>query len=380
MHFACRLICNVGFAFFLAIPFSCGDEPNSNTGINRTNASLQETVAAGEFSVAIQHATRLSNVVNQDAALLKIATAQANSGDRRAAIQTLRQVSDTDSRYAGIEDLLGTGQYSGDTSNGTSSGANGINNGGSGGAAAADFDALIELIETTVAADTWDGVGGPGAIDEFAGGVFIDTSGLMQKINRGTHSTKGPIIGLGLHQDQARKHLTSGGMDGTNAARSSKLRYISLTRLEREILFRRAAGLPIDDSMQTMAGLKRVKFLFVYPETGDVILAGPAGDWKTDYEGRIVSTETGLPVVRLNDFITLWRRAQEKGAGEFGCSIEPREKNLAATQAFLNQSSQSPIKPSSRKRWLEKLRKNRWQSRYSRLWFGPTNTRGKGND
>ncbi len=38
---------------------------------------------------------------------------------------------------------------------------------GSGGAALADFDTLIELITSTIAPDTWDDVGGPGAIESF---------------------------------------------------------------------------------------------------------------------------------------------------------------------------------------------------------------------
>ncbi len=47
------------------------------------------------------------------------------------------------------------------------SGSIGQGPGGLGGAAAADFDSLIELITTTVAPDTWDEVGGPGSISSF---------------------------------------------------------------------------------------------------------------------------------------------------------------------------------------------------------------------
>jgi len=39
--------------------------------------------------------------------------------------------------------------------------------GGMGGAALADFDTLIELITSTIAPDTWEDLGGPGAIEEF---------------------------------------------------------------------------------------------------------------------------------------------------------------------------------------------------------------------
>ncbi|MCA9174758.1 MAG: hypothetical protein KDB14_09770 [Planctomycetales bacterium] len=43
----------------------------------------------------------------------------------------------------------------------------GMGPGGAGGAALADFDTLIELITTTIAPDSWDEVGGPGAIEAF---------------------------------------------------------------------------------------------------------------------------------------------------------------------------------------------------------------------
>lgn len=39
--------------------------------------------------------------------------------------------------------------------------------GGAGGAALADFDTLIDLITTTIAPDSWDEVGGPGAVESF---------------------------------------------------------------------------------------------------------------------------------------------------------------------------------------------------------------------
>ncbi len=45
--------------------------------------------------------------------------------------------------------------------------ASGGGPGGLGGAALADFDSLIELITTTINPDSWDEVGGPGAISEF---------------------------------------------------------------------------------------------------------------------------------------------------------------------------------------------------------------------
>ena len=86
------------------------------------------------------------------------------------------------------------------------------------------------------------------------------------------------------------------------------------------------------------------------------MLAGPAGDWRIDPFGRIVSADTGQPIVRLDDFLALFRRAREANASFFGCAINPRQESLAATQAFLDKSARQPLEPSRRKAWLEKIR------------------------
>ena len=48
--------------------------------------------------------------------------------------------------------------------------------GGAGGAAMADFDTLIELITTTIAPDSWDEVGGTGAVEPFPGNLSLVVS------------------------------------------------------------------------------------------------------------------------------------------------------------------------------------------------------------
>ena len=141
-----------------------------------------------------------------------------------------------------------------------------------------------------------------------------------------------------------------------DARRASQLRYVSLPRLEREIARRQAARKPLDAEMLTLAGLQRVRYVFVYPESGDLVLAGPAGDWRVDADGRILSTDTGEAVVRLDDLLVLWRRGNDAADSHFGCSINPRQDSLAKTQAFLASTSQRPLQPGQRKAWLGTLR------------------------
>ena len=46
---------------------------------------------------------------------------------------------------------------------------------------------------------------------------------------------------------------------------------ISLTRLEKEIQLHEALGQGVDETMKYLAGLRRIEYVFVYPETGDLV-------------------------------------------------------------------------------------------------------------
>ena len=74
--------------------------------------------------------------------------------------------------------MFGPGANFNNNNNNTSS-TNG--NGGRGAAANADFDSLIDLIQSTVATDTWsDNGGGQAEIRPFPGGVLVDAGGVLQ--------------------------------------------------------------------------------------------------------------------------------------------------------------------------------------------------------
>jgi hypothetical protein len=221
---------------------------------------------------------------------------------------------------------------------------------GRGGAANADFDSLIDLIQSTVATETWsENGGGEADIRPFPNGVLVDAGGMLRLKTR-ADATAGLAAKRGAApQRQQFRQLQQ-------ATTASEMRYISLPRLEREIARRQAAHQPLDSAMLTLAGLERVKYVFVYPETGDVVLAGSAGDWLVDDDGRIVSKKTRQPVVRLDDLLILMRRGPDAANSHFGCSINPRQESLAKTQEFLAASSKKPLQPSHRKQWLSDLR------------------------
>ena len=116
---------------------------------------------------------------------------------------------------------------------------------------------------------------------------------------------------------------------------------ISLTRLEKQIQLNEALGQGIDETMKYLAGLRRIEYVFVYPETGDLVVAGPAGDWTVGGENRVVSRDTGDPVVRLDDLVVIFRHMMTGRDAHFGCMINPRQESLKNAIEFLNQSAQA---------------------------------------
>jgi hypothetical protein len=110
--------------------------------------------------------------------------------------------------------------------------------------------------------------------------------------------------------------------------------------------------------MQLLAGLEKIRYVLVYPNSGDLVIAGPAADWKPNHEGRTVSVESGRPVLHLDDLIVIWRHLHGTAGNTFGCSITPTQEGLARTREFAEASSKTPLKAGGRDAWLASLREN----------------------
>jgi len=116
----------------------------------------------------------------------------------------------------------------------------------------------------------------------------------------------------------------------------SGLRKVSLVRLERAIEKRLAAGEQPTNAMRNLAGLQRIEYVFCYPKTGELIIAGPAEGWVADAAGRSVGLTTGRPVMQLEDLLVALRAY---GPGRplkqfIGCTIDPDPKGLAKLVEF----------------------------------------------
>jgi len=295
---------------------------------------LAAQVSAGEFAAALGEAGKIADPPLRDQWLARIANAQARAGARAASYNTLAGVQDDRIRAAAIKEPPVKG--------------------GKGGA---NFQQLMTLITDTIAPTTWDEVGGPGAISSYSagGGVYVDAEGVVRRAVRDATNSGLAVARLEAIQLQANPR-NSEGKTNTDVRAHAALRKVSLTRLEKQVQLRLAAGRRPTDEMLTLGGLEKIKYVFVYPDTGDVVLAGPAGAWHTDAEGRVVSQTSGRPVVQLDDLVVVMRHLMHTVQGQFGCSINPREDALAKTKAFLDESAKSPLKPGTRAAWLQQLR------------------------
>lgn len=282
---------------------------NSSTAARAFQDEFDAHLRSGEHHLARGMAASKDGAM-RDQLFADIAVNQARHGAFRQSVESASYIGSDQSRSS--------------TLSGMRSGAFGGEGGAFGGGVQADYDPLMELIENTVMPESWEAVGGPGTMSPFAAGVHVDGRGTLNRIER--------PLGNGALEDLKKSSSLRSAND--NVRVDSRLRKVSLNRLEKEVQLRHALGLEPSPAMRNLAGLRKIEYIFVYPESNDIVLAGPAGDWTVDVDGRTVSTETGEPTLQLDDLVVCLRNAFDEG-GVFGCSIDPRDENMKATQDFL---------------------------------------------
>lgn len=120
-------------------------------------------------------------------------------------------------------------------------------------------------------------------------------------------------------------------------ARPSKLRSVSLNRLEAQVAERLASGQGLTDDMRYLAGLTRIRNVFFYPETGDIVIAGTAEGFMTNTAGRPVGIHTGRAVLELQDLVVAMRAFPPSGqrTEALVVSIDPTPEGLAKMRQYL---------------------------------------------
>lgn len=212
----------------------------------------------------------------------------------------------------------------------------------------ANFGMLMNLIQQNTSGK-WQGLGDEdgGAMTPFQTGVKVSPNGLLQK--QTTQELNGQLAAMGIQARQADLN--------SDVAQKSELRMVSLTRLEKAVAQRLEEGQSIPETMAQLAGLSQVKFVFVYPESNEIVIAGPANGWSYDGHGQPVSLNDGRPTLQLDDLVTVLRTFAH-GSSDFGCSINTRDQGIKSLQEFAEQSQKAgPIEAGKTSDWVKQLQK-----------------------
>ncbi|MEX1095032.1 MAG: DUF1598 domain-containing protein [Planctomycetales bacterium] len=273
-------------------------------------ASLRDRVAGhlavGEFGPALDLAHGAGDAAERAALLGMIAQAQSDAGEFQSALAAIRRMP------LPAPQLAPRGEPA-------------LSGGGAGGA---NFGPLIDLIQQQTTGPWFDIDGVGGTISEYATGVRVDPNGHLHRLTRQEQTDRLRSLGV-----QARRADLNEDMD-----RPSGLRLVSLSRLEREVERRLAAGQPVVETMRHLAGLSRIEYVFLYPEQNEIVVGGPAEGWRFDEQGTPVGLTTGKPTMQLDDLVTVLRIFAPEGEKLFICAIVPRKDNMQQVQEFVAQS------------------------------------------
>ncbi len=153
------------------------------------------------------------------------------------------------------------------------------------------------------------------------GGVEIDAEGVLS-----ARILPGNARMLNKQQFEAAKASLNKDLQ-----KPSNLRKVSLTRLEKEVKRMLEAGEDIPMDMKYLAGLTRITHVFFYPESKDIVIAGPAEGCFVSANNHVIGMKTGRATLQLQDLIVALRcfDAQGNKTPLISCSIDPTQEGLA---------------------------------------------------
>jgi len=300
--------------------------PDVRTAADRSKL-VQAQIAAGEFGPALQTAKSATDAVERTHLLKTIADAQMQNGDLQAADSSISRIPIPETRDQARAQ-------------------NSSRESAAGGAAQAAM--LVNLIkQTTGDEDDWQAEEGQRKQPIYwPPGIEVDPNGLLRGLTR---EEKGQVLSsLGHRAREADLN--------TDLRAASPLRLVSLTRLEKEVSKRLAEGRTIPETMQHLAGLSHIRYVFVYPEQHDVVIGGPAEGWRYNEKGIAVGRESGRATLFLDDFVTVLRTFAPHGPGYFNCQIVPREEGLRRIKQFVEESNaKGPLDAAAVRNWTNQL-------------------------
>ena len=163
-------------------------------------------------------------------------------------------------------------------------------------------------------------------------GILVNASGVVEAI--GPQVSQARQLALRQAFAKAKESLPP------DLVKPSPLRKLSLVRVEAACRAALEAGKPIPPELQVLAGIQRIDYISIDLEAQDLIIAGPANGFETPPQmGKKVVTWP-RPPLQLDDLVVALRSIQQSGV--VGCSIDPREQNLARMNQYLKGLGPAP--------------------------------------
>jgi hypothetical protein len=206
---------------------------------------------------------------------------------------------------------------------------------------AALFAAAQVSLLTNALAQGVPGGGGAGIPVAAPAGIKIDPNGVVS--SDFTRDKTGKL-------SQKRRESAAQENLSADVNTPSELRKVSLVRLEKACSEYLDQGETPPNEMQFLAGLNRIDYVFVYPESKDLVIAGPAEGFAPDEDGRVTGLESDRPPLRLDDLIVALRAVES--SQQLGCSIDPEPEKLAAMLRFNAQNSTAASDAEIRRRFV----------------------------
>lgn len=181
------------------------------------------------------------------------------------------------------------------------------------------------------------GIGGGGGVGGIGGntaGVYVNPDGVF----RYTKAVENKAL-------MKQREAAARGILNPDVMRKSPLRKISLQRLEAVVAALRKDGKELPPEVRFLAGLTRITHVFYFPESKDIVIAGPAEGFTNDLEWKPVGIETGACILELQDLIAALRAYPPTGdkTQVIKCSIDPTKEGLARHRLVIAEDQASGL-------------------------------------
>ena len=129
------------------------------------------------------------------------------------------------------------------------------------------------------------------------------------------------------------------------AAKDERLSFVSLPKLFAEVQSAIQSGRPVPQDLRFLGGMTQVRYVFVYPEDKDLVIAGPAEPFAVSKD-RLYATgkQSRRPVLQLDDLVVSLRTASDRNGRAFGCRIDPDPKSVEISNDVMKQYAKASRK------------------------------------